>query len=463
MTKQTGDNISIPPSVMCVVADRGRWGALEEGFRQRNWRATFVTTQNQAETARSETGFSGDVYMAVMVDLDAQMPWGQPCTSFYRGLCPELPVVAAARFCGAETLSMAVSGGADTVIGYFPIDSEWQDLEALMRKTKRGGATLAGFFAKQGLITQDPVVMSCVNRAQKFATSEVNVLLNGPTGAGKEMLARIAHGSETIDKPFVDLNCAALSENLVESELFGHAKGAFSGASHDKPGIISAANKGTLFLDEIGELSRHIQSKLLHTLETGSVRPLGSDRAQQSRFRVIASTHRDLSVYAESGKFREDLLYRLNALTLTLPALNKRPGDIALLSQYFLHQCHKDHSFTASTFSTHAIKILMDTHWSGNVRELKNFVRLCAASSGGPVVSKDVVKKLLAKNAVSADLFFNEFVFKCDQISLALSLANGKVSGAAKILKKNRTEMYRLMKAHVISPLVTTQLDRRRP
>lgn len=459
MTMSWDTASSSQATVLCVATDRERWETLEEGFHHRHWRVHFVHPQDPAGPASDTTAGPPGSYVAVMVDLDAHMPWGQSCANFYRGLCPELPVVAISRFCGTEVLTKAVACGADTVIGFFPTDTEWQELESRTRYVKKQSLAAPAFFAAQGLITQDQAVIHCATLAARLSKSEVNILLSGPTGVGKEMLARIAHGNDPSEKPFVDVNCAALTEQLVESELFGHAKGAFSGATSDKPGLILSANRGTLFLDEIGELSRPIQSKLLHTLETGEVRPVGSDRAQKSKFKVIAATHRDLNAFTAAGRFREDLLYRLNAFTITLPALDERPGDIALLAQYFLFQSHTSGTHAASTFAADALQVLMDTNWPGNVRELKNFVRLCAASSGGPVVSKELVIKLKSRHAVSADYALNKFVRESDLLSLALSLANGKVSGAAKILKKNRTELYRLIKTHVITPLLVTPPD----
>lgn len=209
----------------------------------------------------------------------------------------------------------------------------------------------------------------------KVAPSEANVLVMGETGSGKELIARALHAnSSRREGPFVAVDCAALPANLLESELFGHEKGAFTDAQQAKRGLLELAHCGTLFLDEIGELSPELQSKLLRALQERSFRRLGGEQLLSVNMRVISSTNRDLNKEVEQGRFRQDLLYRLNVVTLSLPPLRDRPSDVALLSQHFLQQFAQAANKSQFRISPEALRLLEQYRWPGNVRELRNVV-----------------------------------------------------------------------------------------
>jgi two-component system response regulator HydG len=239
---------------------------------------------------------------------------------------------------------------------------------AELRKTL--GVSQAGVVARSAAMQR---VLAVIDRV---APTTVPILLTGETGTGKGLLARLVHaGGPRASRPFVAINCAALPEALLESELFGHVKGAFTGATADHAGLFAEADGGTLLLDEIGELAPGLQAKLLHVLETGRVRPVGSTREREVDARIIAATHRDLRKRIADGTFREDLLYRLDVMTIEVPALRQRRDDIAPLLDWFLADARRRHPTSrVERFSRGALRELLDHPWPGNVRELAHVV-----------------------------------------------------------------------------------------
>jgi DNA-binding NtrC family response regulator len=224
------------------------------------------------------------------------------------------------------------------------------------------------------LLGQASAFSSVIRAARIAALTEVTVLLLGESGTGKELLAQAIHQhSRRVSGPFIAVNCAALPETLAESELFGHRKGAFTGAVADQKGRIQAADRGTLFLDEIGELPLSIQAKLLRFLETGECQVLGQTQIEQVNTRIIVATHRDLYAQTEQGQFRPDLYYRLNIVPLELPPLRERLEDLEQLLYTFTEQLAQQHDVPKPCYSASTVKQLRHYHWPGNIRELRNF------------------------------------------------------------------------------------------
>jgi DNA-binding NtrC family response regulator len=256
-----------------------------------------------------------------------------------------------------------------------------------------------------GLIGQNAAFRQAVKLAKQFADYDVPVLITGETGTGKEEFAKLIHFSSPRAKaPFYPVNCAGVSETLAESELFGHVVGAFTGATKPKRGIFELAGEGSVFLDEIGELPLSVQAKLLRVLEDGSFMPVGSGKHQKSAARIIAATNRDLAAMVAEGKFREDLLYRLNTAEIQLPPLRERAEDIPLLAQKFLENFCRAHGKNI-TFDPKALTILQEQEWPGNVRVLKHTVeRLAISCSGETIAVNDLLltksKSRKATNAV---------------------------------------------------------------
>ncbi len=279
------------------------------------------------------------------------------------------------------------------------------------------------------------------------------VLITGESGAGKEVIAQtLHHWSEREKTTFTPLNCSLLQEHLLESELFGHKRGAFTGANQDYDGLFKVASDGTLFLDEIGELSASCQAKLLRVLETGEYRPLGSTGIKHTNARIIAATHRDLEKMIAQGRFRQDLYYRLNVLTIHIPPLNERKEDIPLLVTHFLKQPLGDTA--PPSISPGAMEHLMAHHWQGNVRELKNIIERLRIHCDEGIRAADI-DLILAQGASTPQRENQPFAQFSHIDSLAnmdrhytqwvLEQLNGNVSQAAKALKISRTTLYRIL------------------
>ncbi|WP_339355575.1 two-component system response regulator GlrR, partial [Klebsiella pneumoniae] len=233
---------------------------------------------------------------------------------------------------------------------------------------------------RQAIVTRSPLMLRLLEQAGMVAQSDVSVLINGQSGTGKEIVAQAIHNaSPRHDKPFVAINCGALPEQLLESELFGHARGAFTGAVSNREGLFQAAECGTLFLDEIGDMPVALQVKLLRVLQERKVRPLGSNRDIEINVRIISATHRDLPKAMARGEFREDLFYRLNVVNLKIPPLSERTEDIPLLANHLLRQSADRHKPFVRAFSSDAMKRLMAAKWPGNVRQLVNVIEQCVA------------------------------------------------------------------------------------
>jgi transcriptional regulator with PAS, ATPase and Fis domain len=238
-----------------------------------------------------------------------------------------------------------------------------------------------------------------VESITRVAPTEASVLLLGESGSGKEVAALAIHNaSNRNDKPMVTLECAGLTETLFESELFGHIKGAFTGASYNKPGLIEAANGGTLFLDEIGDVPMELQVKLLRLIETGTYRPVGSQKIRRANFRLICATHKDIFSLVEQGKFRQDLYYRINVFPLNLPSLNQRSDDIALLAKTILKRIDSSDKYI---LTDSAISLLKQHHYVGNIRELKNILSRAIVLANTPVIDQHVIQNCLEIDRVN--------------------------------------------------------------
>ncbi len=238
------------------------------------------------------------------------------------------------------------------------------------------------------MVGQSPRFLEVMSVAHKVAPTESSVLIQGASGTGKELVASFIHrNSLRSEKPFIALNCASIPETLLESELFGHERGAFTDAHAAKQGLVEIANGGTLFLDEIGEISLTIQPKLLRFLQTGEYRRVGGNKVLKSEVRVISATNKDLRHEIGTGRFREDLLYRINVITLQIPNLRDRREDIPLLVEYFLKSRTRNREL--KTLDPKALEVLSNYHWPGNVRELENVIERAAILSQGEIIKTD--------------------------------------------------------------------------
>ncbi|HFE7290189.1 TPA: two-component system response regulator GlrR [Klebsiella pneumoniae] len=303
---------------------------------------------------------------------------------------------------------------------------------------------------RQAIVTRSPLMLRLLEQAGMVAQSDVSVLINGQSGTGKEIVAQVIHNaSPRHDKPFVAINCGALPEQLLESELFGHARGAFTGAVSNREGLFQAAEGGTLFLDEIGDMPVALQVKLLRVLQERKVRPLGSNRDIEINVRIISATHRDLPKAMARGEFREDLFYRLNVVNLKIPPLSERTEDIPLLANHLLRQSADRHKPFVRAFSSDAMKRLMAAKWPGNVRQLVNVIEQCVALTSSPVIGDALVEQALEGENTALPTFVEaRNQFELNYLRKLLQITKGNVTHAARMAGRNRTEFYKLLSRH---------------
>ncbi|EOI1370804.1 two-component system response regulator GlrR [Serratia marcescens] len=303
---------------------------------------------------------------------------------------------------------------------------------------------------REDIVTRSPLMLRLLEQVKMVAQSDVSVLINGQSGTGKEVVAQAIHAaSPRAGKAFIAINCGALPEQLLESELFGHAKGAFTGAVSSREGLFQAAAGGTLFLDEIGDMPLSLQVKLLRVLQERKVRPLGSNRDLDIDVRIISATHRDLQKAMAKNEFREDLYYRLNVVNLKIPALNERAEDIPLLANHLLREAAQRHKPFVRSFSTDAMKRLMTASWPGNVRQLVNVIEQCVALTSAPVISEALVEQALEGENTALPTFAEaRNQFELHYLRKLLQITKGNVTQAARMAGRNRTEFYKLLSRH---------------
>lgn len=306
------------------------------------------------------------------------------------------------------------------------------------------------------IISNSTTMEKLLDKTRRIAKSDVSVLIQSDSGTGKELLARALHkASRRHDAPFVPINCAAIPENLLESELFGHRKGAFTGADRNRTGLFEAAHGGTLFLDEIGDMPLEFQAKLLRVLEAKEVRPVGATESFPVDVRIVSATHSNLEAAIEEGGFREDLFYRLNVVMLEIPPLSERREDIPLLAKHFLRQASERGHCQARNFSPEAMEALMLAPWKGNIRQLLNVVEQVAALSVTPVIPEALVHNALRnKSGAITSLAEAQNDFERNYLVEILQMTGGNVTRAARLARRNRTEFYRLLHRHELEPQV---------
>lgn len=353
------------------------------------------------------------------------------------------------------TIPDAVTATQSGAFGFLtkPIDKE-ELMETVERAMKVSGSTEVDDDWAMEIITRNQKLKEILAQAKMVAATDARVLITGQSGTGKELLAQAIHrASPRTDKPFVAINCSAMAENLLESELFGHVKGAFTGATRNHEGLFQSAEGGTLLLDEIGDMPMRLQVKLLRVLQEHQVRPVGSTEALQTDVRVISATHRDLQDMMREGTFREDLYYRLNVVNIDLPGLDERREDIPLLVSHFLQQIAKEGDQERKVYAPEAVELLVTAEWPGNIRQLYNVVRQNVALSRSPVISGELVQSSLGEHAGKLMSFSDaRDEFTRNYLSQILQITVGNVSQAARLAKRNRTDFYKLLARHDLNP-----------
>ncbi|HYQ02190.1 MAG TPA: sigma-54 dependent transcriptional regulator [Polyangiaceae bacterium] len=392
------------PDMAEMVAD----GLTEHGFE-----ASALSDVAEA-TAKLSLG----THDALVTDLRIPGSDGLELLALSRAAAPDSPVIVMTAFSGIDTAVESIRRGAYHYLTKpFKVEElvlflrRALDEAALRREAKALRTALAS--SRSELVGDSPAMRDVLDLVRRVADSQVPVLLLGETGTGKGLIARAIHAeSGRASEPFVAVNCAAIPEALLESELFGHIKGAFTGASADRVGLFAQAQHGTLFLDEIAELSAPLQAKLLHVLETGHVRAVGSDRERRVDARVIAATHRDLRRRVADNSFREDLLYRLDVVSIEVPALRARRSDLPQLIEHFLPRALSRSTRSSPLhFSQPAMDALSSYLWPGNVRELEHLIeRLVLLCRADEVRLSDLPKSITDRRAEVTEPRFGDRV-----------------------------------------------------
>jgi two-component system response regulator GlrR len=304
------------------------------------------------------------------------------------------------------------------------------------------------------ITTRSSAMEDLLAQARRVAASDASVCIFGASGTGKELLARAIHrASPRGEGPFVAVNCGAIPEGLLESELFGHKKGSFTGAIADRRGLFQAAQSGSLFLDEIGDMPLPLQVKLLRALEERKIRPVGSHESHDIDVRVIAATHRKLEERIASGEFREDLYYRLNVVKLYIPTLAERREDIPLLANHFLSRLAERYRKSRLALAPEAMQLLVSAPWPGNVRQLLNVIEQSVALAPTEVIPESLVRQALdAGDTTLTPLDEARKAFERDYLVRILKITGGNVTKAARLAGRNRTEFYRLLERHSLEP-----------
>ncbi|MGE0557175.1 MAG: sigma 54-interacting transcriptional regulator [Burkholderiales bacterium] len=369
---------------------------------------------------------------------------------------PALPVIILTAHGTIPDAVAAVKGG---VFGYL---TKPFDARALLVEIERA-LTVSGVLCAAGeddgawrapIVTRNPAMEEVLAKARLVAAGDASILIRGESGTGKELLARAIHAaSPRHARPFVAINCGAIPEPLLESELFGHVKGAFTGAVRDNRGLFQAANGGTLLLDEIGDMPPTLQVKLLRVLQEKQVRPVGGAQHAPVDVRVISATHRDLEAEMAAGNFREDLYYRLKVVALSLPSLAERREDIPLLAGHFLGELAGRYKKYVAGLAPEAVESLVAAPWPGNVRQLHNVIEQSVALATTPLIPASLVQQAIQREQTEFTSFEQaRHKFERDYLAQLLKITEGNVTQAARLAKRNRTEFYKLLQRHQLEP-----------
>jgi len=369
---------------------------------------------------------------------------------------PALPVIILTAH---GTIPDAVAAVKDGVFGYLtkPFDARVLLVEIERALAVSGAPRPAGSDDgawRSGIVTRNPVMEEVLAKARLVAAGDASLLIRGESGTGKELLARAIHAaSPRRDRPFVAINCGAIPEPLLESELFGHVKGAFTGAVRDNRGLFQAADGGTLLLDEIGDMPPALQVKLLRVLQEKQVRPVGGSQHIPVDVRVISATHRDLAAAMAVGTFREDLYYRLKVVALSLPSLAERREDIPLLAGHFLGELAARYKKFVAGLAPEAVELLVSASWPGNVRQLHNVIEQSVVLATTPLIPASLVQQAIHREQAEYTSFEQaRHKFERDYLAQLLKITDGNVTQASRMAKRNRTEFYKLLQRHQLDP-----------
>lgn len=411
-----------------------------------------VTAVSSGEEALARIG----IERPQLVITDMRMP-GMDGSALFDAIRVSHPALPVMMLTAHGSIPDAVAATNRGIFGYL---TKPYDVKTLIEQIERA-LSLSANHADGGtaddwrreIVTQNAVMEDLLAQAMLVAANDVSVMLAGESGSGKEIVARAIHrASPRHGEAFIAVNCGAIPDNLLESELFGYVRGAFTGANKDYKGLVREANGGTLFLDEIGDMPLSLQIKLLRVLEEREVRPVGSASTYPVDIRVISATHRNLETEMAEGRFRSDLFYRLNVVRLALPSLAERRDDIPLLANHFLKSVATRYRKEVNAFAPDAMDLLVRASWPGNVRQLLNVVEQAVALSTAPIIPTTLVQKAIRELEDIVPFDEARRRFEAAYLTQLLKMTGGNVAQAAKLAQRNRTDFYKLLQRHALEP-----------
>jgi two-component system response regulator GlrR len=439
--------------ILLVDDDQNFIDLVKMRLESKNYKVTPVLKEEEAIEAVKEQTFD-----VSLVDLQLSHQDGISLMERLHSILPEMPVIIITAHGSIESVVDAMKRGAYSYITkpFNPPDLLLQIEKALENRRltseiKRLKSLLKERYEFANIVAKSEKMQGVLEVVSRIAQTDSTVYIHGESGTGKELIAKAIHvTSDRRDKPFVAINCAALPENLLESELFGHEKGAFTGAIRSKRGLFTQGHEGTIFLDEIGDMALSIQGKLLRVLQERQFYPVGSERSVEVDIRVIVATQKDLADQVKQGLFREDLFYRIHVVPIHLPPLRERKEDIPSLVDYFLRVFSQQMNKEVKRLSPKAMQKLMLHEWPGNVRELENTIEYAMAMTQQDIISEDLIfeaKIPISRESIkplreARDEFEKEYLIRL------LELCEGNVTNASKVAGKHRVDFYDLLKKH---------------
>jgi len=422
--------------------------------------STEVVAAESAERALSLLGANGaNGVDVVLTDVRMGGLDGVALLRLLRERAPDIDVVLMTAYDDMSTVIAAMREGATEFL-VKPLDLHelrrvlgrvFEDRLTRARAQRRPAEALRPLPEghPDALVGHDPRMIAVYKLIGQAATSRATVLARGESGTGKELIARAIHANGVdASAPFIAVNCAALPATLLESELFGHVRGSFTGATGDRKGRFALAGRGTIFLDEIGDTSVELQAKLLRVLQEREFYPVGAEQPQKTEARVIAATHRDLEQMLKDGQFRADLYYRLRVVEIVVPPLRERVGDIPLLARHLVHRASAAVGREPPVLSREALEVLMRHHWPGNVRELENCLTRAVMIAGGDVIRPEHVEPTTMQSDTNADPLVTLEALERAHVERVLSATQGHKARAAEILGVSRPRLDRLLRKH---------------
>lgn len=442
--------------ILVVDDDQNILKVVKLRLEANNYRvATTLQTESAVKIAKNK------IFDLALVDFKLASKNGIELMEELHQIDPEMPIIILTAYGTIQNAVQAMKKGA-----YNYLTKPFDDQELLLqiknglekrrlsKEVKRLRDKVKEMDGFENVVGKSKKMKKIMEQVIQAAKTDSNIYVYGESGTGKELIVKNLHIlSSRKNFPFLAINCAAIPETLLESELFGYEKGAFTGATRSKKGIFVLAHKGTLFLDEISEMPSTMQAKLLRVLETKEIHPLGSEKVVKVDTRIIVASNKNLEEEVEKGTFRKDLFYRIHVIPIKLPPLREKKEDILLLAKFFLQKCTKKMKKDMKGFSASASQKLMLYHWPGNVRELENTVERAVAMSIKDVITEDLI---LPAQEIEKDglqpLKNAKKDFEKDYLVQLIGLTRGNVTQAAKLAGKYRADLYELLKKHNLKP-----------